>query len=156
MPGYRGGVGYVAPGYGWVAPYFPWYPGDIGYDSGSDYDSGSGYGDSATAQNPGTDGYDALPPYPGPPEPAGNYPPVAASPIPSSVSSGPPSEEEVTLVFKDGRPPVQIHDYLLTRNTLYVWDRPQKVIPTDQLDLVATAKANQDAGVDFQLPESPK
>jgi len=66
------------------------------------------------------------------------------------------NEDGVTLVFKDGRPPVQIHDYVLTRNTVYVWDRHQRVIPIDQLDMVATAKANSDAGIDFELPETPR
>jgi len=33
------------------------------------------------------------------------------------------NEDGVTLVFKDGRAPVQIHDYVLTRNVVYVWDR---------------------------------
>jgi hypothetical protein len=67
----------------------------------------------------------------------------------------PASEEAVTLIFKDGRPPEQIHNYLLTRSTLYVGD-PHRAIPTDQLDLDATAKVNQAAGVDFQLPDSPQ
>jgi len=66
------------------------------------------------------------------------------------------SEEGVTLVFKDGRAPVQIHDYVLTRNTVYVWDRHQRVIPIDQIDMVATAKANQEAGIDFELPEAAR
>jgi hypothetical protein len=60
--------------------------------------------------------------------------------------------EAVTLVFKDGRPPEQIHNYILTRTTLFVRDQHARKIPTDQLDLAATAKVNQDAGVDFQLP----
>jgi len=30
------------------------------------------------------------------------------------------------------------------------------VIPIDQLDMVATAKANSDAGIDFELPETPR
>jgi hypothetical protein len=87
------------------------------------------------------------PPYPSAP----SNPSATVQPHPASEPS---SEEEVTLVFKDGRPPVQVHDYVLTRNTLYVWDRRQVVIPTDQLDLVATAKVNRDAGVDFRLPET--
>jgi hypothetical protein len=62
----------------------------------------------------------------------------------------------VTLIFKDGRPPEQIHNYLLTRTILYVDDTNHQVIPTSQLDLVATAKVNHDAGVDFRLPDTPK
>jgi hypothetical protein len=68
----------------------------------------------------------------------------------------PTREEAVTLIFKDGRPPEQIHNYLLTRTTLFVGDQGRRAIPTDQLDLVATAKVNQDAGVDFQLPNALK
>jgi hypothetical protein len=68
----------------------------------------------------------------------------------------PASEEAVTLIFKDGRPPEQIHNYVLTRTTLYVGDQHRRAIPTDQLDLVATAKVNQDAGVEFQLPNASR
>ncbi len=68
----------------------------------------------------------------------------------------PLSEDAVTLIFKDGRPPEQIHNYVLTRTTLFVGDQRRRAIPTDQLDLVATARVNQEAGVDFQLPEAPR
>ncbi len=149
VPGYRGGSGYIAPGYGWVGPYFPWYPDDSGYD------------DSSPTPSQQAEGYDAGPPYPEQqPDGPSMYPPYPSAPSNPSATvqphpaSEPSSEEEVTLVFKDGRPPVQVHDYVLTRNTLYVWDRRQVVIPTDQLDLVATAKVNRDAGVDFRLPET--
>jgi hypothetical protein len=30
------------------------------------------------------------------------------------------------------------------------------VIPIDQIDMVATAKANSEAGIEFELPESAK
>jgi hypothetical protein len=58
----------------------------------------------------------------------------------------------VTLVFKDGRPAEQIHNYMLTRTTLYVQDERRREIPVDELDLAATVKANKAAGVDFQVP----
>jgi hypothetical protein len=57
----------------------------------------------------------------------------------------------VTLVFKDGRPAEHIHNYLLTRTTLYVQDGRRREIPVDELDLAATVKVNHEAGVDFQL-----
>jgi hypothetical protein len=66
------------------------------------------------------------------------------------------SEAAVTLIFKDGRPPEQIHNYILTRDTLYVGDRRSSEIPIDQLDLEATAKVNRDAGVDFRVPEGSR
>lgn len=65
-------------------------------------------------------------------------------------------EAAVTLIFKDGRPSEQIHNYMLTRTTLYVQERHLREIPVDQLDLPAMAKVNHEAGVDFQLPGSAK
>ena len=58
----------------------------------------------------------------------------------------------VTLVFKDGRPPQQIHNYLLTATTLSVLDQRRQEIPVDQIDLAATAKVNRAAGASFALP----
>ena len=65
---------------------------------------------------------------------------------------GPEPEDAVTLIFKDGRPPLQIHNYMLSRTTLYVRDQHKQDIPVADLDLVATEKVNRDAGVDFKLP----
>jgi hypothetical protein len=61
--------------------------------------------------------------------------------------------DAVTLVFKDGRPPETIHNYALTRTTLYVTDGRHRQIPVADLDLAATEKANREAGVMFQLPQ---
>ena len=52
-------------------------------------------------------------------------------------TSAPPQPYAVTLVFKDGRPSEQIHNYLLTRTTLYVQDQHRRDIALDQLDLSA-------------------
>ncbi len=64
--------------------------------------------------------------------------------------------EAVTLIYKDGRPAEQIHNYLLSRTTLSIWDRDRdrryRNIPVEQLDLEATQKANRELGVDFALP----
>jgi len=143
QPSYAAGVRYGVPVYG-VAGYSLPYPYDMGYD------------DSAASPNSapaGPDGYDAesapqaqLMPYP-------PYPPPSDLAYPSPV---PQSEEAVTLVFKDSRPSEQIHNYILTRTTLYVRDQHPRDIPTDQLDLASTAKVNQAAGVDFQLPDTLK
>jgi hypothetical protein len=97
--------------------------------------------------------YESQPPDVSQPGPSNLYP---ESVEPSRSSSALESEDAVTLVFKDGRPPEQIHNYLLTRTTLYVRDQHGRDIPLDQLDLAATQKLNHDAGVDFQLPEAPK
>ena len=60
-----------------------------------------------------------------------------------------------TLIFKDGRPPVEIHNYALTANTLYALDGDSRQeIPLSLLNVEATVEANRAAGVDFALPTS--
>jgi hypothetical protein len=148
---YRAGFPYVVPNYGWGTPYFLGYPDDSGFDDSSTaLDNGAG-NDPANAP----EGYDAGPPdqYSGQQGPLAPYQPWPGTARPAPV---PASEEAVTLIFKDGRPPEQIHNYLLTRTTLFVGDQGHRAIPTDQLDLVATARVNQDAGVDFQLPNTAR
>jgi hypothetical protein len=135
------------PSYGAVVGYG--YPGLVGPYSSLAYPNDLGYDDAGTSANAAPEGYDMEPaaqeqPWPGVPSP-----PASDVAQPSPV---PESAEAVTLVFKDGRPPVQIHSYVLTRNMVYVRDQHPRDIPTEQLDLAATAKVNQDAGVDFQLP----
>ena len=60
-----------------------------------------------------------------------------------------------TLIFKDGRSPVQVHNYALTASTLYALDGDSRQeIPLSLLDVPATVEANRKAGVDFALPVS--
>lgn len=146
---YGSTIFYGVSGYGVPGPYV------LDYPDGYDYDS------TATPLDNGYQAPDMLPPYPAQPaEAPGGYAPAAGvypqGGASSQLASGLASEDGVTLVFKDGRAPVQIHDYVLTRNVVYVWDRHQRVIPIDQLDMVATAKANSEAGIDFELPEPPR
>ena len=68
----------------------------------------------------------------------------------------PAAEDAVTLVFKDGRPSEQIHNYMLTRTTLYVQDQRRQQIAVTDIDVPATEKVNRDAGIDFQLPADSK
>jgi len=63
-----------------------------------------------------------------------------------------PEEDAVTIIFKDGRTPLQIHNYMLTTTMLYVRDQGHRDIPLNDIDIAATQKANQIAGVDFKLP----
>jgi hypothetical protein len=141
-PPYHARVQFVAPPIwtGWTSLGFPGYPDTIGY------------GDVAAPPNY-AEPYESQPPDVNQLAPSNLYP---ESVEPSRSSSALESEDAVTLVFKDGRPPEQIHNYLLTRTTLYVRDQHRRDIPLDQLDLAATQKSNHDAGVDFQLPEAPK
>jgi hypothetical protein len=150
---YGAGYGYGVAG--WIVPDCYDYP---DYAGCSYYDDSTYYGDSAYANQ-------AV----GPPPPA-DYPQeaYAAPPVDQSEAAQgdayrpayqppqpePEAEDAVTLVFKDGRPSEQIHNYMLTRTTLYVQDAPRRMIPVADLDLAATMKVNKDAGVDFQLPGS--
>lgn len=136
---YFSGVPYGLPGYGWAGPYYPWYP-DGGYD------------DSAAPAGDASEGYEAEPQYQGLEQHA-QLPPRSE---PARSAPGPGSEQTVMLIFKDGRPVQQIHNYVLTRTTLYVGDEHHRAIPTDQLDLDATADVNRNAGVEFQLPDTPR
>jgi len=60
----------------------------------------------------------------------------------------------VVLVFRDGRAPEQIHNYMLTRTTLYVQDGRGREIPLDEIDLAATQRLNGDVGVEFRPPDA--
>ncbi|WP_263382263.1 hypothetical protein [Granulicella arctica] len=144
-------VGYPWSGLGGVA--FLGYPDTTGLNDGTaSYDNeptGNGdpsQGPYAVAPYSGQAGDAALPPYP---------PQYAQQPL-ESVAPPPPArepapEEAVTLIFKDGRPAEQIHNYMLTRTTLYVRDQHHHEIPVSELDEAATTRANKAAGVDFQL-----
>ncbi|HTX75452.1 MAG TPA: hypothetical protein VMD29_04525 [Terracidiphilus sp.] len=121
-------------------------------DYGQPYygEPGPGYGQPA----PPSQGY---PPQSYPqaaPEPyQPQYPPGASSRLPYTGSSPTgESQETVTLIFKDGRPPEKIHNYMLTSSTLTVLDGNYRQIPVDQIDVAATAAANRPAGIRFQVP----
>ena len=129
---------------GWIPPYYLGFPYDIGDDEAS------------TSANPAEDGYDQQADEEQAPQWPTVYDQGPTMPVYAQPTSSAENNEAVMLIFKDGRPPVQIHNYLLTRTTLYVQDQKRRDIPTDELDLVATAKVNQDAGVDFHLPNAPR
>jgi hypothetical protein len=150
-PGHRRPVYGVSIPYsvGWIAP------GGFGYAGPGFYDPGD-YDPSAQPSYPAQSDY-----------PMGSYPPPQRYEAPPAPEPAPPSNalqpayspapepetaDAVTLVFKDGRPSQEIHNYLLTRSTLYVRDQQRHEIPVDELDLVATQKLNRSAGVEFQLP----
>jgi hypothetical protein len=130
---------------GWVAPY---YLGDPGYG----YDSGDN-GDVETSQNASPEGYDEQ-------EPPPPYPSYPSYPQPSAAAQAPAippaNEEAVTVIFKDGRPAEQIRNFILTPGTLYVGGEHRREISVDQIDLVATARVNREAGVEFQLPAASR
>ncbi len=144
----------------------PGYSDQQGYSDQAGYGAGQpnpnypgGYGPDYSAQPPSPSPYDSAGPSPAgaPYQPSPQLPREARAPYRSSAAaplseSTTVPESPLTLVFRDGRPPEKIHNYLLTATTLSILDQHHRDIPIDQLDLAATARVNREAGVDFQLP----
>ena len=162
---YSYGLGYPYYGYmPWLGGYDPYFWG-MGSSDNSDSsntqaasgDSGGQYQNGQGSQDQGADngqypgGY-GPPPDPYARAPRSPYEPPASERLTPSPA-GLAAEEAVTLVFKDGRPSEQIHNYVLTRTTLFVQDQNRRNIPVEQLDVAATEKTNRDAGVDFEVPK---
>jgi hypothetical protein len=94
--------------------------------------------------------------YPSPPR---VYTPYWPSGDGSAVQYRPPYrspnlQQAVTLMFNDGRPPMRVHNYMLTPTTLYILDRDRAEIPLTQLDVTATERINRQAGVEVHFPVS--
>ena len=123
-------------------------PGYLGYPDSGFYDDSSNVS-PAVPVNYTAEGDGMQPIEQSEATPSGSFGPAYAGSLPSPE---PEAESAVTLVFKDGRPVEQIHNYILTRTMLYVRDEHRRDIPVDQLDQAATEKVNRDAGGDFQLP----
>jgi hypothetical protein len=162
------GVGAI----GWVGPGYLSY-GDSGpYADSSDTDQDNPIADDELASAPypyvdqpppdapqqgsAPQAY-APTPYNGPvaPDPSQYQPPqqqppqraihrVAAEPL--------PEEDALTILFKDGRSPLQVHNYMLTTTMLYVRDQQHRDIPLNDIDIAATQKANQNTDINFKVP----
>ena len=92
-----------------------------------------------------------------PPPPPDYVPPSYAPPAqPQRAPQIPANETATTIVFNDGRPSEQIHNYALTRTTLFVLDEQHRDIPLDQINLAETEKVNRAVGVPFQVPGIPQ
>jgi hypothetical protein len=176
--GYGYGYPYYYPGAIFTGYVDPWLfgPDDYGYDNSNGYAANDGYGGysgygndvPAPYRNYGQQPDDSGNPYP-PEYRQQPYPSDDENqqPPPQRPSSGRPAyngqgvtqgmseparEDAVTVIFKDGRPAEQIHNYLLTSTTLTVLDAHRQQIPLDDVNLEATVAANRAAGVDFRVP----
>src|SRR5208283_3605488 len=148
--GYKNGYGYG--GGAWIAPYY--YP---IFDDSSAYDSGPGgpylyYGppadqtlhivvDTPPARRDAVadDDDDAST--------------AAVTPKSKRASDAKPVDPTV-LVFRDGHQQ-EVSNYAIMGQTVYVFDHRKQKIALGDLDVPATIKANDDRGVEFQLP-NPK
>ncbi|HEV2135060.1 MAG TPA: hypothetical protein VGR47_12550 [Terracidiphilus sp.] len=114
------------------------------YPNGDYAEPGSGaYGDQS--QQP--------PPWPGPgtPEYVPENPPSDTG---VSAAFAPPLQGgSLTVIFKGGRAPEKMQNYMVTAKTLTDFDAGHyEQIPLDQIDVAATAQANRASGLDFQVP----
>ena len=157
---------------------YPYYPYDIDpwlfgpdWDDDSDQSAQNDYGGNVPAPYPdyGESAYAEPGPEYGQPAPQGYAPqpfPQTGSEayLPQAApgaelrqpytggSAAPGPQQAVTLIFNNGRQPEQIHNYMLTANTLTVLDAQYQQIPVSQIDLPATVTANRAQGINFQVP----
>jgi hypothetical protein len=142
----------VYAGYPWLVPY-AYYGAPLAY--------GAPYADDGRdVENPAQQAeYGVEPPIDYSPE-APNTVAAANAPSPFRPAYEAPVEPPpvhaqpaTTLIFKDGRPSAQVHNYALTGSTLYALDgESHQEIPLSEINIPATVEANQKAGVDFALP----
>ena len=135
-------------------PYASYYPyGDYGYEDPFFYDTENDQDSYASYQAPS---YTAPPP-----EESGLRSDVQAlsgkiDRLQADVearSRKPEQEPTTALVFRDQHVE-EVRNYAIAGGTLWVLNaQAAKKIPLTQLDLVATAKMNDDRGVDFQVPK---
>lgn len=164
-------------GYGYPGGPVYWYPfpyvidpgfydwGDTGDDAYNDQgganpyipDANSGdYGQPYPAGAPGP--YNGIPPNPAapysqPPEHA----PASGGARPAYRDSNSPSapQEQLTLIFNNGRQPQTMRNYMMNAKILTDMDSNHyERIPLDEIDLAATAQVNRAHGVEFQVPGS--
>jgi hypothetical protein len=86
-----------------------------------------------------------------------SQPPEQAGPAVEPAAEAAPEAEQTptVLVFKDGRQR-EVENYAVLGGTLYDMTPGQRSkIALADLDLSATAKANDDRGVDFRMPAQP-
>ena len=135
------------------------------YDWGDTDDSGYGQGsaaDNSTAPYPDQSAAYPDQSYPAPAEPpqaryADEMPPGSApSESPQAGSApvaAPESLQALTVIFKGGRAPAKIQNYMMTATALTDLDHHKfEQIPLDEIDVAATRQANLANGIDFKIP----
>jgi hypothetical protein len=132
------------------------YPLWLGY--GYPYDLDPGFFDWGDTDASGSDQGEAYdqggppPPYPAAyPDEDYGAPSEQSAPAAPITASAP--EQGLTVIFKDGRAPVKVQNYMMTASVLTDLD-PQhyEKIPLDRVDVDATQRVNSAAGVEFQIP----
>ncbi len=148
---HRPGRGYYPYGGYYAAPYYGYY--DNGYDDSSDQSQAA----PADQYNGGPTIFDrrGSGPPPNVPSPYSQNQPAQDQQSDNSASAEPAPASEQTptvLIFKDGHQQ-EVENYAIVGSTLYdLSDGRRRKIALADLDLTATAKQNEDRGLDFQLP----
>src|ERR1700722_14713971 len=133
----------------YAAPYYGYY--DSGDDAAGDPPADQYNGGPTVFDRRGS-GAPPVTSYPGRPS-DDSVQGEAADPAQSDTASA-SDQPQTVLVFKDGHQ-VEVANYAIVGSTLYDLSsgHRQKIALSD-LDLSATAKQNDDRGIDFQLPTS--
>jgi len=132
-------------GYYYAVPYYGYYD-DGGYDEAPPEDQYNGGPTVFDRRGPGQ--------VPRPPAVESSAP-VGQLSDASAAPSSEPAQPETVLIFKDGHQ-LEVENYAIVGSTLYdLTEGRKRRIALDELDLAATAKQNEDRGVDFQLPATP-
>jgi hypothetical protein len=132
-----------------VNPFFWGFPGWGGWgfsDNSDDPPSNSNNGQQAPAQDNGSGDAPLMP---------SSFTQSQRMPYTSfSAQSTPAEQNPVTLIFRDGSAPKQVHNYMMTTKSLWVLDQTYQEIPLDQIDIAATVAKNRAAGIDFHVPDA--
>lgn len=153
--------GYIGGDY--VVPYYGYY--DSGNDAADNPPAGQYSDQNGDQYNGGPTIFDRRGPGTAPPSaPASRSPRAntqqnqpseeASSPQPDAAPAS--DSPQTLLVFKDGHQ-LEVANYAIVGNTLFdlTGGRRQKIALAD-LDLTATAKQNDERGIDFQVPGVPE
>jgi hypothetical protein len=80
---------------------------------------------------------------------------ASARSLPQDSADLVPAQISTALVFKDGHRS-EVFNYAIAGDTLFDFDASRsRKIPLADIDVPATRKANDDRGVDFQIPVNP-
>lgn len=119
-------------------------------DSASTSSQPSNEGPEGKAPDPAYDETGVAPLYPHPyPDQRAPYSGQSSAAAPAPFAPEPP----LTVIFKSGRAPIKVQNYMMSAKVLTDLDREHyEQIPLDQIDLAQTERINIAAGVDFQIP----
>jgi hypothetical protein len=157
-PWTAGSFGYGYPG--WARYPYPFVIDPGFYNWGDSGDSGYGSNGAATGYADATPiaGYDSGPEPMQEPSYAQAAPADASMPRPAyAASNAAAAEQPITVIFKNGRTPETMQNYMVNSRALTDLDQQHyEQIPLDQIDVAATEQANRVRGLQFQIPAASR